>query len=97
MHFQIRINNIDNHLTFVCTLPEYNKNGISLCRRCDGQEFESGNDLPYHRHKRARICLVCNALMQGENLYTPALQYLCVLTTCDQHALPTIKQGHSEG
>ena len=37
------------------------------CRRCDGQEFESDNNLPYPRHKRACLCLVCKALMQGEN------------------------------
>ena len=24
-------------------------------------------------------------------------QYLCILTMCDQCALPTIKEGHSEG
>ena len=41
--------------------------GKSLCRRRDGQEFELDNDLPYRRHKRARLCLVCEAFMQGEN------------------------------
>ena len=70
---------------------------LPYTHRCDGQEFESDNDLPYRHHKRACLCLVCEALMQGENKYAPALWYLCVLTTCDQHALPTIKQGHSEG
>ena len=25
------------------------------------------------------------------------LQYLCILTLCDQRALPTIKEGPSEG
>ena len=34
--------------------------------------------------------------MLGENEYTLALQYACILTMCDQHALPTIK-GRSEG
>ena len=37
------------------------------CRRCEGQEFESDNDLPYRHHKRACHCLMCVALMQGEN------------------------------
>ena len=36
------------------------------CRR-DGQEFDSDNDLPYRRHKRACLCLVCGTLMHGEN------------------------------
>ena len=67
------------------------------CRRRDGQEFESDNDLPYHHHKRACLCLVCEALMQGENWYALALEYLCVLTMCDQHALLIIKQEQSEG
>ena len=37
-----------------------------LSYRRDSQEFESDNDLPYCRHKRARLCLVCKALMQRE-------------------------------
>ena len=37
------------------------------CCRCDGLELESNNedcnDLSYHRHKRAYLCLVGRALM----------------------------------
>ena len=40
---------------------------MGICRRRDGQEFKSDHDLPYRRHKRARFCLVCESLMQGEN------------------------------
>ncbi len=63
------------------------------CHKHDDQEFESDNDLPYRCHKRTCFCLVCEALMQVENEYTLALQYLCLLISCDQHALPTIKEG----
>ena len=34
---------------------------------------------------------------KGENKYTLEPQYLCILTTCDQRALPTIKEGCTEG
>ena len=40
---------------------------LEYCRRRNSQEFGSDNDLPYCCHKRARLCLVCEALMQGEN------------------------------
>ena len=40
---------------------------MGYCCRRDGQKLESdneySNDLPYRRHKRVRLCLVCGALM----------------------------------
>ena len=73
---------------------------IVICHWRDSQELKSdnddSNDLPYCHHKRACLCLVCGAKMLEENKYTLELQYLCILTTCNQRALPTIK-GRSEG
>ena len=40
---------------------------VGLRRRHDNQEFGADNDLPYRYHKSAFLCLVCKALMQGEN------------------------------
>ena len=47
------------------------------CHRRDSPEFESDNDLHYHCHKRARLCLVCGALMQGENWCWHCNSYAC--------------------
>ena len=48
-----------------CHLCELETGGE--CSRCDSQDLgfddKDSNDLLYHRHKRAHLCLVCGALM----------------------------------
>ena len=88
----------DHTRTVICVIQKLW--GWQECRRHDGQELESNNknndDLPYCHHKRACLSLVCGVLMQGENKYMLEWQYLCILTTCDQLAWQTIKEGHGQ-